>query len=1389
MKQRLLLVLLALFTSIGWMKATITVTVSQGSKGTLSWTKSTNAGAIPVTLSVDGEDVTVSGTSISVENYVKDKSAQFVLDGSVSRFNVNGAKVEGAFSVNGHTTLTYLEINGANGSRLTSVNLDATDEAKLSTLKINNCGLESLPNNLAVNMVDKATVDLQNNELSDVSGLVVNRELTYKFGGNQINEWPKMENAKATIEYGSQSSLEISRTASQANDWFDIWSGKGTANTGISYLYSNLGITVNDLNFAWRKGTSGSFSASLIKKNDTYPSNFQFFSSNTYQSGTYQCQVSPKSGVAGPTYIVTVDVQPAQFELKITADPMEGAKSFEIANGTTKGTLTTSPLAVKKGDQLTFSAKAKDDYTFSNYKVEGLTKVSENVYEVVGLGFDEKELTATAVFTNKTYKLTIDSNAEFGSYTVTNQATNKEVKNGDLIPYGTKLTVKATPKEGYTPRVILNKVESKGTKDNEGVYTFSDLEIKKASTLEIFFEAAKEYSLSVQALEGYNLKLNGNENFTKTSTKHTGYYVVAGGTDELPKFQSGTKINLEMTKGSTKIKKILLNGSFVSSSSTAQFEMPASDSYITFETAELATIIVNVKDLDADGKTQKYTYDGEPHAFQYTVTPTGLTGFTVKYSKEGLVDNYQETVPTAVGTYKVLITRNADNSYAKYENKDTYFLKIEKATPSITKAPTVNVTSDGDYSISNGVAQVGGESVTGEWTVVKVASGTATAITKPEGDDAKESHIATVAFIPSDQNNLLGEKNASTQVVTNAATVEVPVKVGNTALATYKVTATNIPSDMSLTFWNGDLEVKSGESVAKGTKLTIKLTYPAGYTNVHIKENKGTERKSGEGKDGSVVWEYETSKDSGNGLEAALDVTVIYNGSASVYTPVIEFIENIECPVKYTYTGDVEMVKLFDYNNFKLKAGSFYRESQTEDEGTLKEKMTITYKDANGKAVVAPINAGEYTVVVSIPDLKTDNGTYKAVSQEFEKLYIIEKAEVKVTEWPTGAVVGVGKDAKTAQFIGGAANVEGAFHFIEEDKIGVPETGEEYLVKFVPKDSNNYKEVLTAASGENKVKVVVTDQRTLFISDVTNGTVVVTDQNGNALKNEQTLNSSITSIKVTATPASGYTLGSIRVNNSTLSNGGSYTLGSDNVVVSVTFVRQYTITLGSAPRGVKIATKPSSNVVNAGGSYTFTLNHVSGDKPTVTGASNISVSTSGSTTTVKVTNIQSNATLAIALANPTAIKITTKETLSAANKPMGTIRVSGVNSSNECYYGDKITVTATANPGVEFSGWEDMTSTENPYEFEATKATYTFQAKYHGTLTGIESVDELKYYGGDGYIFVNCPAQGTLTIISMNGRAQKMSVSGQTRVTVPAGVYGIVLTSGSEVVRDKVVVR
>lgn len=1373
MKQRLLLVLLALFTSIGWMNADVTLTIPKGATGSLSFTAAKDG-----KVSIDGKEQTSTSYTIT-KNETEDQ--QIKITGNLATLTVN-TKVTSVV-VSGADELTSLVFNTA--SEITTFSLDGSCDLK--TLTANNCGLKNLPGELSNSLADGATVNLKDNKLTSVSSLDLSKKATYYFDGNQITEWPNSyTEAKATINYGSQGSVAPTDLSTVANEWFDIFS-----NIQNTY-YPMLSTTdASKLSYSWRKGTSGSFSTTLIKKSDTYAGNFQFYSGGEYQSGTYQCQVSPTTGVSAPTYIVTVDVKAAKFKLKIETEPTEGG-TFEIANSTNK--ITSEITDITKGEQLVFSATKNTGYTFSEYEVVGLSKVSDNVYKVDGHG-EDKVLSAKAIFKKNTYKITVDASTEHGSYVITNTTDNSEVTNGKAVSHDDKLTIKATPEEGYTPRVIINQSELTRTEEN-GVYTFTTSGITKNSTIQILFDKTEVYTLKVQYVTGYTLKVNGKEYDSSTENtpdEEKGYYK---DDDNQLNFPAGTLINLEMTKGTKKIKKILLNGAFVSSSSTAQFEMPtgskdASDpksAFVTFETADLATITITGKNLDVDNKTQKYTYDGNAHAFQYTVTPTGLTGFTVKYSNENFdVPNYQATEPTAVGIYAVQITRNADANYAKYDSQDKddkkdFKIQIVKATPTITTAPTVTVTTDGDYSISGGVAQVGGKTVAGEWTVIDT-KGSNKAITQCT---ETTSHLATVAFLPTDKSNLMGEK-ASNNTVSDAATVQVAVKIGDTALSTYKVTATNIPSDMSLTFWNGSNEVKSGSSLPKGTNLTIKLTYPVGYTNVSIVENKQGYSSIVDDKNKTTTSDnmQEITK-TNYSISSALDVTVKYGGSATVYTPVIVLKPTTTADSKkYDYNGEVEVDK-FSYTDFDLENKSF----DSKDKSTLLEKMVITYKDASGKAVVAPINAGEYTVVVSIPALKTANGTYKAVTQEFKALYVIEKAEVEVSAWPSGAVVGVGKDAKTAQFIGGAANVEGTFHFIEEDKIGIPETGDEYLVKFVPKDSNNYKEVLTPVTpGDNKVKIVVTDQRTLFISDVANGSIKVTDQNGNELKDEQILDSKITSIKVTATPNSGYVLGTLTVNNSSLSNGGSYTLGSDNVVVSATFVKQYTITLGSAPKGVKIATKPSSNVVVAGGSYTFTLNHVSGDKPTVTGASNISVSTSGSTTTVKVTNIQANATLAIALANPTAIKITTKPTLSKAGKPMGTIRVTGVNSSNECYYGDKITVTATANPGVEFSGWEDMTSIENPYEFEATNATYTFQAKYHGILTGIESVDELKYYGGDGYIFVNCPAQGTLTIISMNGRTQKMSVSGQTRITVPAGVYGIVLTSGSEVVRDKVVVR
>lgn len=1386
MKQRLLFVLLALFTSIGLVNAKVSLTIPKGETGSLSFTA--KSGAIVVN---SGSGV----TSYSIkEADTKNSDLKLAIDGDLATLRIN-VKVS-SIVVEDVPNLTSLVFeNGAKGSTIGTFSFSFSNSGttgSLKTLTADEVGLKKLPTGYYSYLASGASLSFKKNNLSTITKneLALNKKATYYFDGNKIYEWPEeLKEAKdITINYGSQSSLEIPRTASQANNWFDIWNGDGTADNGVIHLYSNLGITVNDLNFAWRKGTSGSFNQSLIMKSNTYPGQFQFYSNNAWQSGTYQCQITPKQSGKAPTYVVTVNVKPAQFTLVYSATPANnrgGTFTIEKMDGGT--TLTSGTAKVQQGEKLVLKANPDKSKGYSlpenGIEVVGLKKTdTPNVYEVVGVApeITSQEVKAIANFTQGKYKLTLDINSENGSEPIiTNKADGKTVTNGQELEPGTILEIKVTPRAGFEPSVIVNKSElSMPAADANGVYTYTTPEINKATTIQVLYKAKKEYTLYVGDVTSYELTLNGT-----LCVKDGGYYKI-GTSKFLPKFQSGELVTLEMNKttdnSNQTIKKILLNAKEITPLTIegkkvkVQFEMPSNDATITFEYATLAKLVLGTNIKSANGSaTQTFTYDRKAHGFEIVTVPSGLTNIELQYTKKGQSTNYIDSEPIDAGTYLVRVYRKADSSYEKFLNEGRYEVVINKATPTITTIPRVTVNSDGDYVISGGVAQVGGKNVDkGEWTVI---NGSDKAITKCT---ETKSHIATVAFIPEDKDNLNGTK-ADNGTVSEAAMVQVNVTIGD-ALKTHKVTLSNIPSDMTLTVWNGELQLSGSalNNVPEGTGLTFKLTYPAGYKNVVIVVNKADGEKWGadENKDGLI--ETVTKRT----VDGPMDITVTYANSPVKMKPVVEKAAEVN-PVKYEYTGNIDLTKLFTSENFGFKDGSIV----ATDENELKKKMVISYKDASGKAVVSPVNAGKYTVVVTIPEVKTANATYEAITQEFD-IFEITKVEYKVSDitWPTDAVVGVGKNASTAQFIGGSAPVEGTFHFIEESSITSVKTGDEYYTKFVPADATNYAEVLPS---NVKAKIVVTDQRTLFISDVTNGTVVVTDQNGNALKNEQTLNSSITSIKVTATPASGYTVGSIRVNNSTLSNGGSYTLGSDNVVVNVTFVRQYTITLGSAPRGVKIATKPSSNVVNAGGSYTFTLNHVSGDKPTVTGASNISVSTSGSTTTVKVTNIQSNATLAIALANPTAIKITTKETLSAANKPMGTIRVSGVNSSNECYYGDKITVTATANPGVEFAGWEGLTSTENPYEFEATNATYTIQAKYHGTLTGIESVDELKYYGGDGYIFVNCPAQGTLTIISMNGRAQKMSVSGQTRVTVPAGVYGIVLTSGSEVVRDKVVVR
>lgn len=1345
MKQRLLLVLLALFTSIGWMKADVTLTIPQGATGSLSFT----AGDIKAFITVDGKTEYNISSPYNIEKLVKDGSKTIVLSGSIKTLTVN-TKVTGKVELNGTQDLTSLVFKSGVGSTISDFSFD--NNTKLSTLIVDDCGLIQLPTGYQDNIADKnVSLSFQKNKITNVQGMATNKEYSINLSGNNITTWPTFtENDKVKVTFGNQGEINET-TEPQANSWYDVY----------ALVNGKLGdYSASDWTFTWKKKeASGTTTAINLEKNTANPGQYRFYDTTNkkYVDGDFQATATLSK--IGLTYTVNVAVNKAKIKFSAIDATLNGGQfTIKKVSDNSPVSAGSNGTDITEGDRLFLSAKPATGWAFDKYELEGLVKTNdENIYEVKILRDGQYDkLSAKAIFTQNTQKITLDVNSEHGNIEIKDQ-NNKDVLNGASVAYGSTLTITATPAPGYKARVIVNGSELTATPTNANVFTTS---ITKDTKIQIFFEKANQYKLKVDVLAYYDKAIiNGEEYSYNKDGQAAKYYNING---SVPQFAPGTLITLEMhadgQKQEAAITKVLLNSKQIGTTNKVQFEMPANDATITFETAQLSVIEIKAEGTESSSIpetiTQTYTYDGSAHPFVFKTVPSGLEGsFKVTYSVENL-GNFVSAVPTAPGNYDVKVYRAADALYKKIDDSKTYKIVIDKASPVVKTVPTVTVNNTTkEYNITGGSVQVAGQNVEGTWKVTEVEGSPVT-----DNNCTKDkSHLVTITFTP---------KNESYYETVKANT---QAKVGNESLAQYTITY-DLPEGMTLKMTNGGEELANGAKVYKGTEVKFELTYPKGYSGVRLIKDDNTGEEIGTNTTPGNTKTYNVT------ITSNLSLKVAYSGGVSKKDINLSIIKSETTEV--TYNGEVHNLTDSNFDFVTPNSG------ETNDINAIKAKMVITYK-LNGKQVTSPVDAGEYTVHVSIPAVVGENTTYNALEKDFEKGLVIKKSDAYEVNWPTKAVVGVGKTAKTAQFIDGFAGVEGTFHFIEEDKIGVPETGDAYPVKFIPSNTN-YAEKMNSNA---KATIVVTDQRTLFIADVANGSIKVTDQNGNELKNGQTLNSGITSIKVTATPNNGYVLGTLTVNNSSLSNGGSYTLGSDNVVVSATFVKQYTITLGSAPKGVKIATKPSSNVVVAGGSYTFTLNHVSGDKPTVTGASNISVSTSGSTTTVKVTNIQANATLAIALANPTAIKITTKETLSKAGKPMGTIRVSGVNSSNECYYGDKITVTATANPGVDFAGWEGLTSIENPYEFEATNATYTFQAKYHGVLTGIESVDELNYYGGDGYIFVNCPAQGTLTIISMNGRAQKMSVSGQTRVTVPAGVYGIVLTSGSEVVRDKVVVR
>ena len=138
---------------------------------------------------------------------------------------------------------------------------------------------------------------------------------------------------------------------------------------------------------------------------------------------------------------------------------------------------------------------------------------------------------------------------------------------------------------------------------------------------------------------------------------------------------------------------------------------------------------------------------------------------------------------------------------------------------------------------------------------------------------------------------------------------------------------------------------------------------------------------------------------------------------------------------------------------------------------------------------------------------------------------------------------------------------------------------------------------------------------------------------------------------------------------------------------------------------------------------------------------------------------------------------------------VGRVQVEGP-SDGKCYYNDEITLVAFPESGVKFTRWTgDKTSSEQVLTIVLT-GNLEMEANFSGTPTGIEDIMAASITTGRGYVWVRGIANADVTIVSISGRVQaRQRISGDTQINVPAGIYVVVLESGSDVKRAKVIVK
>ena len=1089
---------------------------------------------------------------------------------------------------------------------------------------------------------------------------------------------------------------------------------------------------------------------------------YRFYDSsknNVYTDGTYECVVERNDGFK---YRVRLTVTKAEFTVD-WKDVPNGTLEVKGVTGTT----------VKQGDVLSIGVTPDANYEFVQFKdaknlvltnnsawtknpveckVEGKFVSSSAENDVVSIAAETKGEMATINYNTPAI--------ETGSIVVKQinaDGSLSPVNNKAQLPYGSKLQITLTPQLEYQTKLIINDETVKDLEDKKNDNGQYVIEYEVKENCEITAEFTISTMVKLTAIKN-GATITGSfsvkQGTIEQSLTSTGLEVASGRPCQVTFILGTGEVLKQLRLNNTEVKKedITVNTDQTNNANTYHFTFtPTEDVTIYLSTTAQQEITIKTSD-----KTQEYVYDGKAKPFAFETVPAGLED-KIEVSYLSGADAVAKTdAPVKVDYYTVTfaVKEDAQANYAIAATTDKYGLTIKKATPTITTAPKVTISADKTkYVLSND----GKASVEGEFSLDKPS----------DPVDNTKAHLVPVKFTPKDDDNY-----------DNAFVWVEVVPEGKDAMDRMAV---NIEStwpegieDVTL-LNNGSTTAKFGDTFVEGTTLIVLVKYAEGVDPKDITLSKtlleaGTVNPNSDFDDAaSRIKGFTYTVPAGTNAET-LDVQ-LSNAPTYTYSVVLEAMDAV------TYTGSPIA---YDAQNITIT-----RDKNDANAASVNPEYTVSYKLGNTAIEGNPVNAGDYTVCISI---KAGNG-YKAFYQEYTGKFSIDKAKPTIPDgsWPKVQPIAKGQKLKFAELVGGGSNeISGEFEWLSPES--TPKNRDMCKVKFVPDDLTNYEEVVK----DDGLMVTVSDLQ-LITKYAKNGTITITDTNGNTYESGTPVTEG-TILKITATPDEGFELeGGLKVSGATNNGNGTYTVGESSVEVEATFrVKvlpgnfRVSIPEANEVRGAVI-TGGGEHVVAQGGSLSFTVSTLAADADKVrvtAGGRTLSRGTNGRYT---LSNVQANTTVSVSLSNPTEIEVDVPRTyLNKKDYHIGSVEIES--DDDEFYYGDVITLIAFPESGVSFDKWSDGNK-EQIRELTLTEDV-ALKAVFSGTPTGIEDIESARISTGHGFIQIKNVANADLTIVSIAGRIQtQQRISGDVQIRVPQGVYVVVLESDGNVQRTKVIVR